>query len=334
MSIPVIKYTSRGSPAAIQTVRKACEQLGFFVVEECLPLFPPDRFERTLKLASQLFDCTSHQTKENARTGGDRVRGYFSVGDENVEGLLHHQDVPIHRNAPRVVDFKEGWEFGRPGSHTLTAPGDSRLGPLFSGKDNVYPLETEMPDFEPFVDSLYSDLLTLSMDILGLLEKALEVPAGAITGHCSDPCTTLRFLHYWPIPPDRHDTVSIGAHRDYGLITILIVDDCGGLEVMAPDGETWIPVPVPNCGFIVNIGDIMMQWTGGRFKSNVHRVIHRTRNRERYSIPFFVEPNLDTVIRPDAFTDEKLNVDDTAFPTAEAILERYYVKSGLLKPAE
>lgn len=49
--------------------------------------------------------------------------------------------------------------------------------------------------------------------------------------------------------------------------------------------------------FVVNIGDLMSHWTNGRFKSTLHRVMNRP-GVDRYSIPFFFNPDFDTRIDP------------------------------------
>lgn len=40
---------------------------------------------------------------------------------------------------------------------------------------------------------------------------------------------------------------------------------------------------------MVNVGDMMEIWTGGRWKSTLHRVVHKGDER-RVSAPFFLEP--------------------------------------------
>jgi len=47
--------------------------------------------------------------------------------------------------------------------------------------------------------------------------------------------------------------------------------------------------------FAVNSGDMMQRWTNHRFKSTAHRALPPV-GRERYAIPYFMGPHLDTVI--------------------------------------
>ena len=49
--------------------------------------------------------------------------------------------------------------------------------------------------------------------------------------------------------------------------------------------------------FVINLGNIMQIWSNGRFSSTPHRVINRS-NRDRFSIPLFVNPSADVSISP------------------------------------
>ena len=92
-------------------------------------------------------------------------------------------------------------------------------------------------------------------------------------------------------------------HSDSGAFTILWQDDSGGLEVRNGAGDWVGATPIPNT-LVVNIGNIMQYWSNGRFTATTHRVINRS-GRERYSIPFFVNPDPSTMIRPLVDTHEQ-----------------------------
>ena len=62
-----------------------------------------------------------------------------------------------------------------------------------------------------------------------------------------------------------------GVHSDYGSMTILRKElSDGSLQVKNKAGE-WISVPVIENSFIVNIGDLMQQWTNDTWTSTLHR---------------------------------------------------------------
>jgi isopenicillin N synthase-like dioxygenase len=120
------------------------------------------------------------------------------------------------------------------------------------------------------------------------------------------PGTIARLLYYPPQksksrtdPAKETEDIGLGAHTDYECFTLLLSDLNPGLEVLSPtpDAATgrpkWISAPAPPNSLTVNIADFFQRWTNGEFRSTVHRVVNRSPEKERYSVPFFFSVNYD-----------------------------------------
>ncbi|CAM9249853.1 unnamed protein product, partial [Laminaria digitata] len=70
-------------------------------------------------------------------------------------------------------------------------------------------------------------------------------------------------------------------------------DDVPGLQVRL-NGE-WCDAPPRPGAFICNIGDMLQRWTNDELRSTMHRVVNKL-GRERYSIPFFFQPNYEAQV--------------------------------------
>lgn len=68
------------------------------------------------------------------------------------------------------------------------------------------------------------------------------------------------------------DQLRIGAHSDYGSLTILLADRVLGLQMLDANGTFHDVIP-PVDGFLVNLGDLLAEWTNDRWRSTVHRVV-------------------------------------------------------------
>jgi isopenicillin N synthase-like dioxygenase len=124
----------------------------------------------------------------------------------------------------------------------------------------------------------------------------LELEPGTLRQYFSKDMNSLRLLHYPAQSPD-DSGINLGAraHTDTNAFTILAQDPNGGLEIRNRDGN-WVQVPPVADTFVLNVGEVLKVWTDGIFSSTVHRVVNRSGKR-RYSIPFFMYPSYDAVIR-------------------------------------
>lgn len=118
----------------------------------------------------------------------------------------------------------------------------------------------------------------------------------------------LRLIHYPEIERkviEEHGHARIMPHTDFGLCTLLFQDHIGGLEVDPWHEDKFVPaVPIPGT-ILVNIADLLQLYTNGRVKSTRHRVVSPPADKvsggilpARYSIPFFVHPDPETMIDP------------------------------------
>ena len=144
----------------------------------------------------------------------------------------------------------------------------------------------------------YQDLMRrLVHRLLPVYARALDLPADYFSPffHKGGEIT-VRMIHYPPATAEQVDDGVFGtaAHTDRNLLTILAQGDTPGLQIMLPDG-TWIPAPILPGAFVVNSGDTLRRWSNDRFLSTPHRVLN-TSGRDRYSVPFFVSPEYDTVL--------------------------------------
>ncbi|WP_240938122.1 2OG-Fe(II) oxygenase family protein [Nocardioides sp. JQ2195] len=87
----------------------------------------------------------------------------------------------------------------------------------------------------------------------------------------------------------------VGAHKDPGILTLLLVEPSkAGLQVQS-EGE-WIDVPPAEGVFVVNIGELLEVATDRYLRATKHRVVSPEPGTERLSIPFFFNPSLDAEV--------------------------------------
>ncbi|THH20531.1 hypothetical protein EW146_g849 [Bondarzewia mesenterica] len=145
--------------------------------------------------------------------------------------------------------------------------------------------------------------LDISFAILAVFEKRLGLPRGAIIerhamGEASG--SEARCIRSLPRPEIPADRSSLGAHTDFGTLT-MIHNRLGGLQVLLPASSTWQYVkPIPGL-VICNLGDAMPLWTGGILKSNLHRVVNPPKSQStevRWSLGFFTRPANNILLAP------------------------------------
>jgi isopenicillin N synthase-like dioxygenase len=152
-----------------------------------------------------------------------------------------------------------------------------------------------MPEFREAVLNYYHQLEKLALELTKVFFAASETDFNRFAPHFQRPSIGLRMLHYPPQPsPIPEGVFGSAPHCDHGFLTILSQDNIGGLEVKTPDGN-WISAPNKPSAFLINLGDSASKWTNDCLRATPHRVINRS-GRDRYSIVFFWDPQLDLPI--------------------------------------
>jgi len=261
--LPVIDLREPDVPTAIEA---ACRSTGFFYVSGhgVSPTLQSD-----LDTAAREFFALPESAKREIRMarGGRAWRGWFPVGGELTSG---------------EEDLKEGLYFGAemPAGHPLPLHGP-----------NLFPLQ--VPALRSLVLTYLDELTRVAQEVLRGVALSLGLaPDYFSAGYTADPTVLFRIFHY---PPADGPGWGVGEHTDYGLLTLLLQDSCGGLQVHTPEG--WLDAPpLPNT-FVCNIGDMLERLTGGWYRSTPHRV-RNTSGRDRLSFPFFFDPDFAATVPP------------------------------------
>ncbi len=167
--------------------------------------------------------------------------------------------------------------------------------------ENIWP---ERPaTFRAGVEAWFAHAGKLARDLTRIFELALELPSNyfaAVQDHSID---VLRMNHYaMPAGAVRAepDQMGMGAHTDFGIVTVLWADAVTpGLQILGRDGQ-WIDVvPAPDA-LLINLGDLLARWTNDRWMSTMHRVLPPIdadgQVRRRRSAAYFHDGNADATI--------------------------------------
>ena len=283
---PFLEGTPEGVTRVAQAVAHACEEIGFFqitgygVSEEFI--------QEVYDMSRRFFDLTEAQKAAAAQPAPDQVRGWTAVGKE---GLSYSLD------AAAPGDLKEKMDMG-----PFDAPADeyhtcAEAGPHFA--PNVWP--DALPEMRSLWERYFAEMSEVSRQVMRIFAVGLGLDTDYFEDKINEHISMFRALNYpdQPTPP-LEGQLRAGAHSDYGSLTLLRQEQRpGGLQVMTKSGQ-WLDVPAVKGALVVNIGDLMAEWTNDRWVSTLHRVVNPPRDAahdsRRISLVFFHQPNYDAMI--------------------------------------
>jgi len=167
---------------------------------------------------------------------------------------------------------------------------------------NVFP--SEVPTLQPLATAYCTAMRVLADELLALLARAAGLTDNPFATLASKPTWTMKINHYPPISVvgrPQPGQFRIGAHTDFGTVTILDREPgAGGLQIYS-DREGWTDAPYDPAALTVNVGDLLEHWSGRRWPSGRHRVLppqQHAPDEDLISLVFFYEANYDAHIMP------------------------------------
>ena len=184
---------------------------------------------------------------------------------------------------------------------TPTMPGDLKESYNWVSPDRMQEeyWPKEILEFKPIAEKIERIARMLSYQFLYRFEKVLNVPTGKLVEQHIDGSSTMRILHYPSHEGDiKENQVRGGAHTDYGSITLLWrFDDVPGLQIYDKESDGWVDAPIIKNSVVLNVADMFARWSNDILKSTPHRVVNSDLSRSRYSMPYFVDPGRDVMIK-------------------------------------
>ncbi len=281
------KFVSKEAKKTIQSIKKACVEVGFFQV---------------------IGHGIKNKEIKNICAVGNK---FFNMKDEHKRKLSPRKWNKKNKNTyrgyfPNNVNGKEGLDLG-----------DLKVSSKYS--NNLKNQYIEYLNLQKCFKSNAIEKLNIYFDNIFYLSEILF--KSIVVYYKKDPkisnqafsrlktLSTLRFNNYpnqkEPVEISKQDGVALGCetHVDSGIFTILYQDKKGGLQVQNRKSKKWYDVPFNKKAFVVNTGRALEYLTKGKFKATNHRVIWN--RSKRMSIPFFFEPSFDFKMHPSYLLSKK-----------------------------
>ncbi|EPY19100.1 iron/ascorbate oxidoreductase family protein [Strigomonas culicis] len=238
----------------------------------------PAERDDLLDTAKRFFALPQDAKDKISMDNSPHFRGYTKLGNENT------------RNK---TDYREQLDIGEEVPAELRSEDDPEFYLNLHGPN---PWPAEVPElkekalaYQGKMHSVAVKLLRAFVVALGLPEDSLDEMIGGT------PRQLLKLVHY---PANTGEDgegqqQGCGPHKDSDFLTLLWQDGTGGLQVLTDD-KGWVDAAPLKDSYIVNIGELLELTTNGYLIANVHQVVmRRTTRTSRYSIPYFLGPNLE-----------------------------------------
>jgi isopenicillin N synthase-like dioxygenase len=256
-----------------ERLREVAHEVGFFYLTG--HDVPAALTRRVLAVARRLFALPQAEKNAVAMARSPHFRGYTRLGGELTGG---------------EVDWREQIDIG-PERNPVGGPGKPDY--LWLQGPNQWP--AGLPELPGIIAEWDAALGAVARRLLRHWAASLGSPPDVFDAAFAEtPATLIKIVRY---PATAADSQGVGAHRDAGVLTLLLAEPGSqGLQVRpGRDGGGWIDVPARDGAFIVNIGELLELATSGYLRATEHRVNLR-HAADRISVPYFFNPRLDAQI--------------------------------------
>jgi isopenicillin N synthase-like dioxygenase len=231
-----------------------------------------------MAVSRKFFTLPETERRALAIANSPHFRGYTRLGDERTRGVSDWReqlDVGPEEPAERVAPSDPPWR-------RLRGPNQWPAG--------LPELRTTMLEWMAAMDRV--GLTVLRAIAVGLGQPIDAFDAAVLPR--GDP--HLKIIRYPSQPSDARSDQGVGMHHDSGLLSFVLQDDVGGLEVELDGG---IVEAKPLSGsYVVNLGEMLQAATNGYLRATKHRVVSPPPGKERLSLAYFFHPRLEAVFAP------------------------------------
>lgn len=280
-SLPILDFKLAENPESkskfLEDLRYALFSVGFFYL---INHGMETEAQNMLDFVPKAFEVPIDEKQKVAMTNSPHFVGYTQLGSETTA---------------KATDLREQYDFGSAVSvdekafNNPNQPKWKRIkGP------SQYLTDEIVPGFKDRVQGYISGMELVATRLLKYIADSLNLPEECLISFVGD-MNRLKLIKYPPATPENFQ--GVGPHKDSsGLLTFVLQDSVGGLQVLNSEGE-WISVTPMKDSLVVNIAQGFEALTGGRCGSTTHRVISPQGSSNRYSIPYFHSVRLDLTLQ-------------------------------------
>jgi isopenicillin N synthase-like dioxygenase len=267
---------SRAGRDFVDRLRDACHGPGFCYVRG--HGVSPALDAAVMAAAREFFALPRAAKEALALARSPHFRGYTVLGGEHTKGSR---------------DWREQLDVGSEEPALDVQPKDPPW--LRLRGPNQWP--SALPHMRPTVLEWMRSMDRVGLAVLRALALGLRQPIGLFDGAVlprGDP--HLKIIRYPALAEGAGGEQGVGLHHDSGLVSFVLQDDAGGLQVQI--GPALVEATPKHGTYVMNLGEMLQAATSGYLRATKHRVRSPPPGRERLSIAYFFHPRLDAVFEP------------------------------------